>query len=108
MSNLVPIPLDLFSRLKGAGLDVDAILRRAKLPRARFSLPRPQGTTAEFFDRFDAGSGVPCFDDLAIAYRFPTSAGTHNRMSQHPQNGAGDLTTTGWPPWGCTKRSCSA
>jgi AraC-like DNA-binding protein len=49
MANLVPIPLDLFDRLKGAGLDVDAILHRARLPRSRFSVPKPQGTTAEFF-----------------------------------------------------------
>ena len=49
MSDLVPIPLDLFDRLRRAGLDVDAILRRANLPRSRFSVPKPQGTTAEFF-----------------------------------------------------------
>ena len=49
MADLVPIPLDLFDRLRDASLDVDAILRRAKLPRARFSVPKPQGTTAEFF-----------------------------------------------------------
>jgi AraC-like DNA-binding protein len=49
MDNLVPIPLALFDRLKRAGLDVDAILRRAGLPRTRFNVPRPQGTTAEFF-----------------------------------------------------------
>ena len=49
MSDLVPIPLDLFDRLKGAGLDVDVILHRANLPRSRFSVPKPQGTTAEFF-----------------------------------------------------------
>ena len=49
MSDVVPIPLDLFDRLKHAGLDVDAILRRANLPRSRFSVPKPQGTTAEFF-----------------------------------------------------------
>jgi AraC-like DNA-binding protein len=49
MNDLVPIPLDLFDRLRRAGLDVDAILRRAKLPRSRFSVPKPQGTTAEFF-----------------------------------------------------------
>ena len=49
MADLVPIPLDLFERLRRAGLDVDAILRRAKLPRSRFSVPKPQGTTAEFF-----------------------------------------------------------
>jgi AraC-like DNA-binding protein len=49
MADLVPIPLDLFDRLSDVGLDVDAILRRAKLPRSRFSVPKPQGTTAEFF-----------------------------------------------------------
>ena len=31
MNDLVPIPLDLFDRLRRAGLDVYAILRRAKL-----------------------------------------------------------------------------
>jgi len=49
MADQVPIPLDLFDRLTEAGLDVDAILRRAQLPRSRFSVPKPQGTTAEFF-----------------------------------------------------------
>ena len=49
MADLVPIPLDLFDRLRRAGLDVDAILRRAKLPRSRFNVARPEGTTAEFF-----------------------------------------------------------
>ena len=49
MADLVPIPLDLFDRLRDAGLDVDAILRRANLPRARFRVAKPQGTTAEFF-----------------------------------------------------------
>jgi len=49
MTDLVPIPLDLFDHLGRAGLDVGAILRRAKLPRSRFSVPKPQGTTAEFF-----------------------------------------------------------
>jgi AraC-like DNA-binding protein len=41
--------LDLIDRLREAGLDVDAVLRRANLPRSRFSVPKPQGTTAEFF-----------------------------------------------------------
>jgi AraC-like DNA-binding protein len=49
LADLVPIPLDLFERLGRAGLDVDAILRRAKLPRSRFSVAKPVGTTAEFF-----------------------------------------------------------
>ena len=49
MNDLVPIPLALFEHLAGAGLDVDAILRRANLPRSRFNVARPEGTTAEFF-----------------------------------------------------------
>jgi AraC-like DNA-binding protein len=49
MNDLVPIPLVLFEHLARAGLDVDAILRRANLPRSRFNVARPEGTTAEFF-----------------------------------------------------------
>jgi AraC-like DNA-binding protein len=49
MPDLVPIPLALFDRLRRIGLDVTAILRRANLPRSRFNVPRPQGSTAEFF-----------------------------------------------------------
>lgn len=49
MNDLVPIPLTLFERLARAGLDVEAILRRANLPRSRFNGARPEGTTAEFF-----------------------------------------------------------
>jgi AraC-like DNA-binding protein len=48
MADLVPIPLALFDRLARA-VDIDGVLRSAKLPRSRFRVPRPQGTTAEFF-----------------------------------------------------------
>ncbi|HTA94192.1 MAG TPA: AraC family transcriptional regulator ligand-binding domain-containing protein [Polyangiaceae bacterium] len=48
MADLVPIPLALFDRLARA-VDVDKVLRRAKLPRSRFRTAKPQGTTAEFF-----------------------------------------------------------
>src|SRR5882757_3545977 len=48
MANLVPIPLALFDRLAGA-VDIDTVLRRAQLPRSRFRVAKPQGTTAEFF-----------------------------------------------------------
>jgi AraC-like DNA-binding protein len=48
MTDLVPIPLALFDRLSRA-VDVDAVLRRAQLPRSRFRMAKPQGTTAEFF-----------------------------------------------------------
>ena len=67
MTTLVPIPLDLFDRLRDAGLDVDEIVRRAKLPRSRFSVPRPQGTTAEFFALWRAVEEVSGGDhDLGI------------------------------------------
>jgi AraC-like DNA-binding protein len=49
MTDLVPIPVVLFERLARAGLDVDDILRRANLPRSRFNVAKPEGTTAEFF-----------------------------------------------------------
>jgi AraC-like DNA-binding protein len=48
LADLVPIPLALFDRLARA-VDVDAVLRRAQLPRSRFRVAKPQGTTAEFF-----------------------------------------------------------
>jgi AraC-like DNA-binding protein len=48
MADLVPIPLALFDRLARA-VDVDRVLRHAKLPRSRFRVAKPQGTTAEFF-----------------------------------------------------------
>src|SRR5580700_1020270 len=48
MPDLVPIPLALFDRLARA-VDVDTVLRCARLPRSRFRVPKPQGTTAEFF-----------------------------------------------------------
>ncbi len=48
MADLVPIPLALFDRL-AREVDVEKVLRSAKLPRSRFRVARPQGTTAEFF-----------------------------------------------------------
>jgi AraC-like DNA-binding protein len=49
MSDLVPIPLALFDRLRRFGLDVDDVLERAELSPARFNVAKPEGTTAEFF-----------------------------------------------------------
>ena len=48
MADLVPIPLALFDRLAQA-VDMDGVLRCAKLPRSRFRVARPHGTTSEFF-----------------------------------------------------------
>lgn len=49
MTELVPIPIALFDHLARAGLDIEEILRRAKLPRSRLNVAKPEGTTAEFF-----------------------------------------------------------
>jgi hypothetical protein len=54
MNDLAPIPLALFERLAGAGLDVDAILHRANLPRSRFNVARPRAQ-----QRRSSLSGVP-------------------------------------------------
>jgi AraC-like DNA-binding protein len=48
MADLIPIPLALFDRLARA-VDIEKVLRHAKLPRSRFRVAKPQGTTAEFF-----------------------------------------------------------
>jgi AraC-like DNA-binding protein len=49
MNDVIPIPLVLFEHLARAGLNVDSIIRRAKLPRSRFNVAKPEGTTSEFF-----------------------------------------------------------
>jgi AraC-like DNA-binding protein len=49
MADRVPIPMVLFEHLAQTGLDVELVLRLAKLPRSRFNVARPEGTTAEFF-----------------------------------------------------------
>src|SRR5882724_1494586 len=48
MADVVPIPRALLDRL-ALVVDVNEVLRRAQLPRSRFRVARPQGTTAEFF-----------------------------------------------------------
>jgi AraC-like DNA-binding protein len=48
MPDRVPIPRALIDRLAEA-VDIDALFGRAALPRARFRVARPEGTTAEFF-----------------------------------------------------------
>jgi L-ascorbate metabolism protein UlaG (beta-lactamase superfamily) len=54
MAGQVPIPLDLFARLRRAGLDVDAIIRRAKLLIAAAVLvPGGAARAAQASDHFD-------------------------------------------------------
>jgi AraC-like DNA-binding protein len=49
MSDLVPLPGTLLERFGRLGVDVDELLRRAEIPRSRFTGEKPQGTTAELF-----------------------------------------------------------
>jgi AraC-like DNA-binding protein len=49
MSDLVPLPATLLERFGRLGVDIDELLRRAELPRSRFGVEKPQGTTAELF-----------------------------------------------------------
>jgi AraC-like DNA-binding protein len=65
MADLVPIPLGLFDRLAQT-VDVDAVLRRAQLPRSRFRTGRPQGTTAEFFALWRAVEQIGAEADLGL------------------------------------------
>jgi AraC-like DNA-binding protein len=65
MADLVPIPLALFDRLARA-VDIDAVLRRARLPRSRFRVAKPQGTTAEFFALWRAVEQTAADADLGL------------------------------------------
>lgn len=66
MTDLVPIPIALFEHLARAGLDVQAILRRANLPSSRFNVPKPEGTTAEFFALWHAVEQSGADEDLGL------------------------------------------
>jgi Arabinose-binding domain of AraC transcription regulator, N-term len=71
MADLVPIPLALFERLAQV-VDVDRVLRSAKLPRSRFNVAKPQGTTAEFFSLWRAVEEIGA--DPAIGLRLGVEA----------------------------------
>ena len=60
------MPMALFERLGRVGLDVDSILRRAKLARSRFVVARPQGTTTEFFSLWRAVEESGADPDLGL------------------------------------------
>jgi AraC-like DNA-binding protein len=66
MSDLVPLPAMLLDRLARVGMDVDAILSRAKLPRSRFNGAAPHGTTAEFFALWRAVEENARGEDLGL------------------------------------------
>src|SRR5882672_7553734 len=65
MPDLVPIPRALFDRL-AREVDVGAVLRRAQLPRSRFRVAKPQGTTAEFFALWRAVEQSSAAADLGL------------------------------------------
>jgi AraC-like DNA-binding protein len=66
MSDLVPLPAVLLDRLARVGLDVDAILARAAIPRSRFREAAPHGTTAEFFALWQAVQESGKSEDLGL------------------------------------------
>lgn len=65
MADLVPIPLALFDRLSRA-VDMDRVLRRARLPRSRFRVAKPQATGAEFFALWRAVEQSGAEPDLGL------------------------------------------
>jgi len=65
VADLVPIPRALFDHLAQL-VDINEVLRRAQLPRSRFRVARPQGTTAEFFALWRAVEQTAADPDLAL------------------------------------------
>jgi AraC-like DNA-binding protein len=65
MADVVPIPRALFDRL-ALLVDVDEVLRLAQLPRSRFRVGKPQGSTAEFFALWRAVEQSGADADLAL------------------------------------------
>jgi AraC-like DNA-binding protein len=49
MPDLIALPATLLERFARVGVDIDALLRRAGIPRSRFAEAKPRGTTAEYF-----------------------------------------------------------
>jgi len=65
MADFVPVPLSLFDRLVQA-VDVDLVLRCARLPRSQFRVAQPQCTTADFFALWRAVEQVGVAADLGL------------------------------------------
>ena len=66
MPDLLPLPVTLLDRFARLGVDVDEALRRAQVPRSRFHVPKPQGTTAELFALWRAAEEAGGGDDLGL------------------------------------------
>ena len=65
-ADLVPVPAAQLERFRELGLDVDAVLRRANLPRSRFAAAKPAVTTAEFFALWRAVDELAPEPDLGL------------------------------------------
>ena len=76
MPDLIALPATLLERFARVGVDVDALLRRAEIPRSRFGVAAPQGTTAEYFALWRAAAESGCGPDLGLR------AGSHS-LPQH-------------------------
>ena len=64
--DLVPFPASLPDRFARLGVDVDELLRRAQIPRSRFAVARPFGTTAELFALWRAAEECATGSDLGL------------------------------------------
>jgi AraC-like DNA-binding protein len=64
--DLVPLPASLPERFARLGVDVDELLRRAQIPRSRFAVARPVGTTAELFALWRAVEECATASDLGL------------------------------------------
>jgi AraC-like DNA-binding protein len=66
LPDLVPLPSTLLERFARLGVDVDEVLRRAEIPRSRFGVAKPQGTTAELFALWRAAEDSGAGEDLGL------------------------------------------
>jgi AraC-like DNA-binding protein len=64
--DLVPFPASFPERFARLGVDVDELLRRAQIPRSRFAVARPFGTTAELFALWRAAEECATSRDIGL------------------------------------------
>ena len=75
--DLLPMPKSLLDRFARAGVDTAALLRTVGIPRSRFEVAKPQGTTAEFFALWQgAEAGDP---DSNLGLRLGTDTAPHQQ-----------------------------
>ena len=64
--DVLSLPATLLERFARVGVDIDELLRRAEIPRSRFAVTRPQGTTAELFALWRAAGESGGGNDLGL------------------------------------------